>query len=166
VGDILYGAATLGLKMESTMYWLMLKNFSYTANIGLTLSTNFSVTALMFPPSSKFMKDWIGAELAELDVADFRGKLPEKLRWIRADDRKQILKALATGERITPKKQVWSAPEKDRRYTHQGDQEAYDVAEVDGSQGDGHKGTESLGDILPEIADRRTSQNPQDGLRL
>ena len=136
VGAVTYAAATLGLKMQNTNYWLLLKNFSYAANIGLTLSTNLNATPMMGGHPPKFLKDWVMAELNVLDIADLRTYLPEKLRHVRRGDRKQILRALATGEEIVPSTKHWTAPGKDVRFLKPsggdgpGSVEALDESEV------------------------------------
>jgi hypothetical protein len=116
LGAIVYTAATLGLKQETTHYWLLLKNFSYACSIGLTLSTNLNATPMVGGHPQKFVKDWTMAEISELDVADLRGRLPEKLRYLRYNDRKQVLKALATGEAIVPNGKAWVSCRKDVRF--------------------------------------------------
>jgi predicted unusual protein kinase regulating ubiquinone biosynthesis (AarF/ABC1/UbiB family) len=116
---IVYGSATLGLKEQPSFCWLLLKNFSYAFNIGLTLSTNISGGRTIGEHPLKFLKDWTMAELDELDIADLRGRLPEKLRFLRRDDRKQVLRALATGEEVVPNKKIWAAPSKDVRFGKQ-----------------------------------------------
>ena len=119
LGAIVYSAATLGLKQETTYYWLLLKNFAYACNIGLTLSTNFNATPMMGGNTTKFVKDWTMAEIHALDIADLRTYLPEKLQFLRYEDRKQVLGALATGEEIVPKAKLWTALRKDVRFARQ-----------------------------------------------
>jgi hypothetical protein len=119
VGAIVYTAATLGLKQETSHYWLLIKNFAYACSIGLTLSTNLNATPMIGGHVRKFMKDWVMAELDASDIADLRTYLPEKLRHVRRDDRRQILRALATGEEIVPNRQAWVAPGKDVRFGKQ-----------------------------------------------
>jgi predicted unusual protein kinase regulating ubiquinone biosynthesis (AarF/ABC1/UbiB family) len=119
VSAIVYTAATLGLKQETTHYWLLIKNFAYACNIGLTLSTNLNATPMIGGHVRKFMKDWVMAELGASDIADLRTYLPEKLRHVRGDDRRRILRALATGEEIVPNRQSWVAPGKDVRFGKQ-----------------------------------------------
>ena len=116
IGEMVYGAATLGLKMEGSDVWLLLKNYSYVSSMGLTLSTNLNLNPLVAGHSKKFLKDWTMAELNALDIADLRTYLPEKLRFLRHDDRNQVFKALATGEEIVPKAQIWTAPGRDIRF--------------------------------------------------
>ena len=118
-GALMYAVAMGGLKMESTIYWLLLKNFSYAAEIGLTLSTNLNVTPIMAAHPVKFIKDWVMAELNALDIADMRDRIPEKLQILRYDDRRQVLRALATGEEVVPKRQLPTAPVKDVRFGKQ-----------------------------------------------
>ena len=119
LGAIVYAAATLGLKQETTYYWLLLKNFSYACSICLTLSTNLNATPMTGGQSQKFIKDWTMAEIAELDVADLRGRLPEKLRYLRYNDRKQVLKALVTGEAVVPNGKAWVSCRRDVRFGRQ-----------------------------------------------
>jgi hypothetical protein len=116
LGDIVYGAATLGLKQQPNMCWLLLKNFSYAVNTGLTLSANLSGISLIGGLPSKFVKDWVMAELNALDIADLRTYAPEKLQVLRHDDRKQVLRALATGKTIVPKQEAWVVHGKDVRF--------------------------------------------------
>ena len=113
---LMYSVATGGMKMENTNHWLLLKNFCYTASIGLTLSTDFNGTAMMSGHPAKCIKDWVMAELNALDIADVRDRIPEKLQALRYDDRKQVLRALATGEEVVPRKLAWTTPEKDVRF--------------------------------------------------
>jgi hypothetical protein len=116
VGEIVYGAATLGLKLQNTMYWLLLKNMSYAVGTALTLSTNLNGTPMMSGHPSKFIKDWVMRELDTLDVADMRTYYAEKLQPLRHDDRRQVMRALATGEPITRKAMQWVAAGKDARF--------------------------------------------------
>jgi hypothetical protein len=112
-------ASSKGTKMENTNYWLLLKNFSYAASIGLTLSTNLNAASMMGGHPAKFIKDWVMAELNALDMADLRDRTPEKLQILRYDDRKQVLKALATGEEVVPRMKHWTAPGRDVRFGEQ-----------------------------------------------
>jgi predicted unusual protein kinase regulating ubiquinone biosynthesis (AarF/ABC1/UbiB family) len=116
VSAMMYAIAMGGLKMETTIYWLLLKNMGYTAIVGDTLSTNLNATPMMGGHPTKFLKDWVMAELNALDIADLRTYVPEKLQMIRYDDRKQILRALATGEEVVPKRKLWTSPGKDVRF--------------------------------------------------
>jgi predicted unusual protein kinase regulating ubiquinone biosynthesis (AarF/ABC1/UbiB family) len=116
VSDVTYTAATLGLKMDSTLYWLILKNFGYAVNLVSTLTTSVNAVAVMQVVSSKFVKDWVVAELNVLDIADLRTYLPEKLRYVRHDDRKQIMRALATGGEVVPQVKNWTPSGKDVRF--------------------------------------------------
>ena len=109
-------ASSKGTKMENTNYWLLLKNFSYAAGIGLTLSTNLNAASMMGGHPAKFIKDWVMAELSALDIADLRDRTPEKLQILRYDDRKQVLKALVTGEEVVPRVKHWNAPGRDVRF--------------------------------------------------
>jgi hypothetical protein len=150
VGAITYAAATLGLKMQNTNYWLLLKNFCYAANIGLTLSTNLNATAMFGGHPQKFLKDWVMADLNALDIADLRTYLPEKLGPIRRDDRKQILRALATGEDILPKGKHGTAPGKDARFLEP-QRPAPKLASAEATGGDGPGPAEALDDskVMP-----------------
>jgi hypothetical protein len=135
-GALMYAVAMGGLNMESTIYWLLLKNFAYTVNIGLTLSTNFNATPMMIGHPAKFLKDWVMAELNALDIADMRNRIPEKLQILRVDDRKQVLRALATGEEVVPRVKHWTAPGKDVRFGKQ-EKPALAPPTSKGSGGDG-----------------------------
>jgi predicted unusual protein kinase regulating ubiquinone biosynthesis (AarF/ABC1/UbiB family) len=156
VSAIVYTAATLGLKQETPYYWLLLKNFSYACNISLTMSTNLNGTAMVSGQPAKFVKDWTMAEVDELDVADLRGHLPEKLRFVRHDDRKQILKALATGQKIVPKERNWSAPRKDVRFVKQEKASVHLEGAQSAEGDDGHRSVEALKDT------EATLRDPQD----
>ena len=116
LSDIVYTAATLGLKQQTTYYWLLLKNMSYATNATITFSTNVNAAAQSGGHPHKFAKDWVNAEIAALDTADLGTRLPEKLWPLRYYDRKQILRALATGKEIVPSKCAWVTPEKDVRF--------------------------------------------------
>jgi hypothetical protein len=151
VAAITYAAATLGLKMQNTNYWLLLKNFSYAANIGLTLSTNLNATPMMGGHPPKFVKDWVMAELNTLDIADLRTYVPEKLRYVRRDDCKQILRALATGEEIVPRMKHWTAPGKDVRFLEPSEA-AHEPPITGSTEGDGPGPVEALDDseVMPQ----------------
>jgi hypothetical protein len=155
---LMYAVAMGGLKMESTIYWLLLKNFAYTANIGLTLSTNLNATPMMIGHPAKFIKDWVMAELNALDIADLRTYAPEKLQILRHDDRKQVLRALATGEEVVPKRKLWTAPGKDVRF---GKQEKPALAPPR-SKGDGGDGGGTM--HIPDKAEVKSQ--PQKEFRL
>jgi hypothetical protein len=112
---LVYGAGS-ATKMDKPTFWLLMKNIAYGVNIGLTLSTNLNAQPMMGGDPGKFMKDWVMAELNALDIADLRTYSPEKLQFLRYDDRKQVLRALATGEEIVRKRQLWTTPRKDVRF--------------------------------------------------
>ena len=101
VGDeLLYAMATKGIKEFSPVFWLFLKNFSYAGSMTTTMSVNIDVTDVIRCHQVKFIKDWVMAEVDELDIADLRTYTPEKLRILRHDDRKLVLKALASEKTV------------------------------------------------------------------
>jgi hypothetical protein len=114
---LVYAASTKGLKQEATWQWMVLKNTSYAANMSLTLSTDFDGNRMIGPHPTKFLKDWVKAELNALDIADLRTYLPEKLQILRHNDRKRVLGALATGQEVVPRMvRSWTSPGKDVRF--------------------------------------------------
>jgi predicted unusual protein kinase regulating ubiquinone biosynthesis (AarF/ABC1/UbiB family) len=115
VTDLMYGAATMGLKMKP-FGWLFFKNLSYCAETSLMHSTEISATHLIAPLVGKYLKDMIMAELDEKDAASIREAIPEVLVWLREYDRKQVLNALATGAEIKPKEKVWTKEWRETRF--------------------------------------------------
>jgi predicted unusual protein kinase regulating ubiquinone biosynthesis (AarF/ABC1/UbiB family) len=156
IASALMYAAASSTKMDNPTYWLLLKNFSYTACIGLTLSTNLNAASMMGGHPGKFIKDWVIAELSALDTADLRGRIPEKLQILRHSDRKQVLRALATGEEIVPRMKHWTAPGKDVRF---GKQEKPTLDMLDAQFIGALEGT------VPRGTDETTLRGPQDRLQ-
>ena len=89
------------------------------------------------------------AELNALDTADLTTHFPEKLQILRYEDRKQVLRALATGEEIVPKIKLWTAPGKDVRFTRQ--EEPIHKLLASGASGDDGSGSSSIPDKTKDI---------------
>ena len=132
VADLMYGAALLGLKMKP-FGWLFFKNLCYCASFGLMLSSDLSATQLVNELVGKYLKDLIMEELDEADVANIREQIPELLEWLRDYDRKQVMKAMAYGTEIKPKKKVWTTAWRDYRFGDKGGDECFDVWHEDTS---------------------------------
>ena len=152
---LMYASAS-ATKMDNSNHWLLLKNFSYTACIGLTLSTNLNATSMMIGHPTKLIKDWVMAELKALDIADLRTYAPEKLQILRHSDRKQVLRALSTGEEIVPRMKHWTAPGKDVRFGKQ-EKPALDML-------DAHF-IGALEGAVPKATDETTLRGPQDRIQ-
>jgi predicted unusual protein kinase regulating ubiquinone biosynthesis (AarF/ABC1/UbiB family) len=137
VSALMYAAGS-ATKMDNPTYWLLMKNIAYGLNIGHTLSTDLNTLPMMGGDPAKFMKDWVMAELNTLDIADLRTYIPEKLQFLRRDDRKQVLRALATGEEVVPKRKLWTASRTDVRFGKQ-EKPALDmpISKVSGGDGGG-----------------------------
>jgi len=115
VSDLMYGAATLGLKMRP-FAWLFFKNLCYCASTGLMLTTNYSATQMVNVFVSKYMKDIVMAELDRKDAANMREAMLEVMAWLREYDRKQVLNAMATGAEVKAKEKVWTTEWDDVRF--------------------------------------------------
>ena len=115
VSEIMYGAATLGLKAPPFV-WLFLKNFSYVAGIGLTLMNDVSVTHVMNIHASQYVKGRILERIEQENVTTMKENLPRILAYLRDGDREQVLDALATGVEVVPKAGGWVAGTDDIRF--------------------------------------------------
>ena len=107
LGELTYGCATLGLKL-SPYNWLMLKNFSYLANIGNTLWSSYNLMNMWAPHVKKYVKDVILQDLETKNVTNMKESLPQVFTMLRDHDRKEVLRALDTGEPVKPLNPVWA----------------------------------------------------------
>ena len=97
--DITYQAAALGIH-ANPFSWLLLKNFSYAANIGLTMSTDWDGVRLLGGNVREYIKESVIEQLDKRDITNLRKSLPEVLKYLAYRDREEILKALLTGEKV------------------------------------------------------------------
>jgi predicted unusual protein kinase regulating ubiquinone biosynthesis (AarF/ABC1/UbiB family) len=107
VSELVYGAATLGMKM-TPFNWQLLKNMAYLCNMGSTMWTSFNPTNMSAPHCKKFVKDVVLHDLDYKNVTNLRDSLPQLLSTVREHDRRQILAALDGNGPVEPLKPLWT----------------------------------------------------------
>ena len=106
VSEITYSASVFGLSI-SPFGWLLLKNFSYLVNMGLTMWTSYSPGNMWAPHCKKYVKDVVHYELDTRNITNMRDSLPGILMNLRPYDQKQILTCLSNGGKVKPMEIVW-----------------------------------------------------------
>jgi predicted unusual protein kinase regulating ubiquinone biosynthesis (AarF/ABC1/UbiB family) len=105
--EIVGKTITLGLHMPDFM-WLLSKTMGYQSSLGATYWTTPTVNELFTCHVKKWVKDKTLAELKDKDITELRDALPGALENLRDRDRKEVVKALTTGEPPKPLDPIWS----------------------------------------------------------
>jgi predicted unusual protein kinase regulating ubiquinone biosynthesis (AarF/ABC1/UbiB family) len=107
VSELVYAAATMGLKMAPGN-WLFLKNFGYLVNMTGSICTSVNSTNMWMPHCKKYLKDIIMHDMETKNIANIGASLPEMLSMLREYDRKQILSALDGKGQVEPLGLIWA----------------------------------------------------------